>query len=82
MSKQVTYMKVHQDIFVPGLGGLGNTLPPGNKTLAMSMETTEHGVQVDAKGPHGTNHSVLIPYANIVLAVLAPEASKAAPKAK
>lgn len=34
MRRKVNYVKLHSsDTFLPGIGSVGNTLPPSNKTL-------------------------------------------------
>ena len=36
--RRVAYAKLHDtDAFIPGVGGLGNTLPPTSKNLNMTM---------------------------------------------
>ncbi len=66
MGKIVKHLKVHQDLFIAGLGALGNTLPSASKTLpdlVMSLES--EGVLVKAK-----NIEAVVPYANIVVLTL------------
>lgn len=69
MSKRqtVTYAKLHQDFFIPGgIGILGNTLPPTNKTIGLSMYLSEYGLVLDiAKGLRTPSAKAVIPYANV-----------------
>lgn len=67
-NRTVVYAKVHQDIFVPGLGGLGVTLPPQNKTLNLKMFWEDGALLLVANG-----REIIVPQGNIVLAVLGPK---------
>lgn len=74
MNRPVTYLKTHADIFLPGtVGALGSVLTSAGtstKTLELKMSTTDHGVLVEARG-----QTILIPYGNVALAVVGPEAA-------
>ncbi len=37
--RKVIYAKLHADLFVPGVGTLGSTLPPPSKSVKLEMET-------------------------------------------
>lgn len=78
MNKKVTYARFHQSVYVPGLGELGTVLPPQHKTLDnVTMTSTDHGLHVTS-GLKGRGVEFLIPSANIVIMVLAPETTQAA----
>lgn len=66
MSKIVKYLKVHQDLFVDGLGNLGNTLPHPNKRISdLHMSLEAEGVLISTKSVQA-----IIPYANVVVLTL------------
>lgn len=70
--RKVTYAKTHADIFIPGIGSLTQTLPPANKNIALEMFFTPDGLFIKA-GFMGRSAEVIIPHANVALAVLGPE---------
>ncbi len=73
MNRKVTYARFHQSVYAPGLGELGNVLPPHAKTLdGLTMNSTDHGL-IAFCFSKGVKHEFLIPSANIVLMALAPE---------
>ena len=63
MSKPVKYVRMHQAVFVAGLGDLGNVLGDQNKHKGMELAMSEHGVDVKYKG-----RQFLIPITNVVVA--------------
>lgn len=70
-SRIVKYAKVHEEIFIPGLGSLGTTLPSQSKTVKdLNMYTAVDGLVVKSG-----SYEVLIPFANVVLMSLAPATS-------
>lgn len=76
MAKIVKYAKVHQDIFAPGVGTFGNTLPPSNKHIpGLKMSLEEEGLLLST--PQG---DILVPHANVVLMVLAEPYHASIPK--
>lgn len=81
MSRKVIYTKFHQDLFVPGLGGVGFTLPSTAKSFDLNMFTSEHGLMLELSF-RGLKFDVVVPYANVVLMQLAPEEVKPAAKNK
>ncbi len=71
---KVIYAKLHVSPFIPGLGGLKDTLPPDNKVIPnLAIELLE---DKSILLTWGTNSRAIIPSANIVIAVLAPEEAK------
>lgn len=77
--RKVTWLKVHQSVFVPGLGNMESTFPPKSKQYHMDMQEGLNGVECSAMG-----QLFVVPYANIINYIVAPEALKAkeAPKAE
>ncbi len=66
LKKKLRHASFHKELFVPGLGTLGNTLPSPNKSLpGLELFLVEEGVLISTKGVH-----TIIPHANVVLAVL------------
>lgn len=71
--RRVSYARMHQNVFAPGVSDLGNVFPPPSKTLA-NLEMT-----VDLSGLtavfywQGIKQELLIPSANIVIMKLLPE---------
>jgi hypothetical protein len=78
MKKKVSYAKLHGgDSFIPGIGGLGNTLDPndrrtGSKTMDMEMYYTEFGLEWTIKRG-GKKFEGVFPHANIQIAVYEQE---------
>ena len=65
--RKITYVKLHgSDAFIPGVGGLGTTLPPQAKTLTLRMHHTDVGVYLNIN--NGKSEAV-IPWANVQLVV-------------
>ena len=71
--RTITYAKLHGgDAFVPGVGGLGNTLPTQSKTLNnFQMFHTDNGVLVTFVNLN-KRYDVVIPWANVQVAVYGP----------
>lgn len=83
MRRQVKYAKLHGgDAFIPGIGGLGSTLPPQSKTLNLKMFIDSDFPTVLLVEINGQDH--FVPLANIQIGSLYPEETKAAaaPKVK
>lgn len=78
MKKQVTYAKLHGgDAFIPGIGGIGNTLDPlnraaGNKTVDMTLYYTEYGLEWTFYRA-GKKYEGVFPAANVQIVVYAEE---------
>lgn len=78
MKKVVTYAKLQTELFIPGLGGLGTTLPPALKNIPnLIMHYTELGLEITAG-----KHLIVVPPGNVVLAVTIPEPKEAVPSKK
>lgn len=73
--RKVTYARVHQDLYVPNAGSLGNVFPPQSKTLdGLSMSSEPNSGNLVIKFAYrGIANEILIPSANVVLMLLAPE---------
>lgn len=68
--RTVTYVKLHgTEAFIPGIGGLGTTLPSPNKSLNVHMEHTEAGLYIQINN----KVEITIPWANVQLAVYKSE---------
>lgn len=69
-NRKVTYAKMHAGLFIPGPGTLGDTLPPGKKTLKNLRMTLEDSgnllVESDESAP------CVVPSANIIIMMLEP----------
>lgn len=70
-ARKVTYAKLHGTAFVPGVGHLGDSLPPTTKSIPLEMTATEEGLNIKVKGVE-----CMIPLTNVQLMVFAPEESK------
>lgn len=68
LNRTVKYVKFHQGIFVPGFGTVGDTLPSSSKTINLTMTHLEEGLFLKLNSTE-----VLVPWANVVLAVYNPE---------
>lgn len=66
--RKITYVKLHQAAFLPGVGEINSTLPAPNKSHKLDMFHTEEGVLLQINGKEA-----LIPWPNVVIAALAPE---------
>lgn len=75
--RKVTYAKIHGDLFIPGLGGLGSTLPSQSKTVNLQMS---YGQNED--GAEGlflvanVNFEIFVPASSVLLVVYAPREAK------
>lgn len=68
--RRIKYLKLHGgDAFIPGIGGLGNTLPSPSKSLDLNMTHSEQGVYIVI---NKTKAFCLIPWANVQLAEYLP----------
>lgn len=72
--RKVTWLKVHQSVFVPGLGNMESTFPPKSKQYHMDMQESPNGIECSAMGQR-----FVVPYANVINYIVAPEEP---PKAK
>lgn len=71
--RQIRYVKLSgSDVFVPGFGSLGTTLPPGSKTLSLYMEHTQEGVYINV---NNSAAEATIPWANVQVAVYVKQES-------
>lgn len=69
--REFRYVKFHgMDVVIPGIGSLGTTMPPTNKTVKLRMYETALGVLLSFN--NGSIESV-VPWANVQLATYAPE---------
>lgn len=77
-NRKIIYLKMHQGLFVPAIGDLGNVLPTQGKTVDnLSMTTAEDGDGVAISGArNGANFEVFVPSANIAYAALAVESGR------
>lgn len=80
--RKVLEANFHQAIFLRGIGELGRTLSAlstnqGTKTFHVDMETDGNSLYVKIDR-NGTKAEALIPSANVVAMVLAPEEPKLA----
>lgn len=85
MRKVVTYAKLQNtDAFIPGIGGLGNTLPPSHKSLDLKMyeDTDEPGKLFVEATFKGLTTKAGVPLGNVQIMVYAPEAPKKEKEAK
>lgn len=71
--REVTYAKFHSGLFIPSLGTIGDTLPSSSKSFDLKMHMTSDGLFLKIRQA-GKQTEVLVPSANVMLAVLAPEA--------
>lgn len=75
--RRLNYVKLHGgDAFIPGIGGLGSTLPSQSKTLDIKMYASDSGVCLYVNG-----RDAFIPWANVQLAVYDGESEFASVKA-
>lgn len=73
MNRKITYARLHQNGYAPGVGELGNTFPPQSKTLeGLSMEVAVEGLYMTFLYK-GIRQELLVPLANIIMMTLAPE---------
>lgn len=63
MGKSVKFVKLHQGVFIPNLGNLGDSLPPPTKTVHGLIMTLEpEGLLI-----HTSKTDAIIPLANIAI---------------
>jgi hypothetical protein len=74
-NRLVKYAKLHQNLFIPGIGDLTTTLPPVNKSGKFEMRLFDSGLLIDIT-VKGVKEIALIPYGNIAGMVLAAEEAK------
>ena len=73
MSRTVLYARTQTNVYIPGVGELGNTFPSQGKTLEnLHMTATELGLILSFKYK-GFVKEALIPSANVSAMELAPE---------
>lgn len=80
MSRKVKYLRLHQNIFIPGVGDLGSVLPDPRKSFTVDMVDSGNGVLLDIKPHQSPKVEGRIPDGNIALIVYAPEEAKPASK--
>lgn len=69
-TRKVVYARLQNtDAHIPGLGSLGNVLPPKHKTFDLDMECTEHLLFVKIKDKFKVYEAV-IPMTNVQIALL------------
>ncbi len=73
MSRKVEYARTHQGVYVPDAGELGSTFPPQSKTLDNLTMHTDHLGLLLSFTYRGKHKEVIIPSANVIALVLAPE---------
>lgn len=74
MANKVIYAKLHEGVFIPGTGSLGDTLPPQNKTLKnFSMEKQQDGTLQLSWDVGGLHEVADVGASNIVVLKYAPE---------
>lgn len=63
----IKFAKLHgTNCFVPGIGDLGSTFPPKDKTFAsFSMYIENDKLWIDLSQRDGRKHSVFVPIANV-----------------
>lgn len=77
LNRIVIYATLHEGIFIPKIGDLGKVFPAQDKTLEkLHMIVDEEGLVVNAVRPGFPAFEVLIPWANVKQAVLAPQDEK------
>lgn len=77
--KRVTYAKLQgTDAFIPGIGGVGTTLPPTGKTLKdLKMFDNGEGILIiQLKGAVGQPIEAGVPLTNVQILVYANESPK------
>lgn len=71
MNRTVKYLRTHGSLYIPNIGETGNVLPRQNKKDNLSMTAGVEGAMIKLN-----NVEFVIPWGNIQLAVLEPEAAK------
>jgi hypothetical protein len=72
MPRLIKYVKLHgKEAFYPDVGSLGDTLPPFGKSFkSFQMSHTPEGVLLELTTNLGKNVDVIVPWANVQVAVL------------
>lgn len=74
MKRQATYAKLHgTDAFIPGLGGLGNTLPPTKSFKDFKMFWTGDCLYLEMIALTGVKYEAAVPAANVQVVCLVVE---------
>jgi len=74
MKRKVTRAKTHDlSIVIPGIGSLGNDLPPTAKAVKMTMFEGDNGIEIEMVG-HKVSY--VVPYANVQLYFVEPLAEE------
>ena len=71
--KTYNYVKLHADLFVPGYGSFGTTLPSSSKSLNLSMVEGNGGLMIIINQNKPNQASVFVPWSNVSHAVLKGE---------
>jgi hypothetical protein len=74
MSRVINYLRTHGSLYIPKVGETGNVLPRQNKKDTLSMVACVEGAHVRLNSVE-----FIIPWGNIQLAVLEPEAAAQKP---
>lgn len=77
LDRTVTYINLHEGVFIPGVGDLGKVFPTNaGKTIeSLKMGTEQVGVNISGTR-QGLLFEVIVPWANVKQAVLAPNEQK------
>lgn len=70
--RKVTYAKLHTSSFIPGVGTMGDTLPPSHKSTKLEMSYSDSGLEVIAT-EKGITTTVLFPPGTVAMVAFAPE---------
>lgn len=76
--RKVQYARLHQSVnlYIPGVGDIGNVLPPTSKSLDnLDMRITEYGLSAKFKF-QGVHKEVLVPLAGVAVMLMASEEPK------
>lgn len=72
--REVTFLRLHNSLHIPGLGDIGSVFPPQNRTVeSVVMTAVAEGVVIELK-VKGSHAEILVTPGNILLAKLGPEA--------
>lgn len=70
---KVTYARLHQAPHLPGVGMMDNVFPAIGKTYeGLDMSVSDIGLKISFKFK-GIESRILVPLANVVIMLLAPE---------
>lgn len=64
--KKVKYAKFHADLFIPGPGVIGQTLPSTSKSFDLTMWHDDDGLLIKINYS-GRRAMALVPWSNVVL---------------